>query len=127
MKRIFYALVAGTMLVAGCSKSNKQAAVEAASKAPEALAVRTAAAEGRTIDRAVAVTGSLAPDETVTVSSEVPGRVSRILVDFGQPVRKGQVVIELDRQELEFALQRSRSALSQAMARLGLDPNAQTA
>jgi RND family efflux transporter MFP subunit len=127
MNRSVVAFLAGTMLIAGCSKSSKQTAVEAASKAPEPLAVRTAAAEGRTIDRAVAVTGSLAPDETVTVSSEVPGRVSRILVDFGQPVRKGQVVVELDRQELEFALQRSRSALSQAMARLGLDPNAQTA
>ena len=34
--------------------------------------------------RAIAVTGSLLPDETVTVSTEVPGRIAAIRADFGQ-------------------------------------------
>ena len=116
------AIVALFVLTAACSRDGKP--VEAtAVKAPEPIAVRTAAAESRVVDRSVAVTGSLHPDETVTVSSEVDGRVARVLADFGQTVRQGQVVVELDKQELTLQLQRARSALAQAQARLGINPS----
>ncbi|HET8549566.1 MAG TPA: efflux RND transporter periplasmic adaptor subunit [Bryobacteraceae bacterium] len=116
-------IIALLMLTAACSRDRK--AVEAAApKAPEPIAVRTAPAEARVIDRTIAVTGSLNPDETVTVSSEVDGRVSRVLVDFGQQVRQGRVVVELDKQELALQLQRAQSALAQAQARLGMDASA---
>jgi RND family efflux transporter MFP subunit len=67
------------------------------------------------------VTGSLNPDETVSVSAEVPGRVLAIYADFGQNVRKGQVLAELDKQELNLGVERSKASLAQALARLGLD------
>ena len=119
--RFFIVVIAGAIL-AGCSTDEKKA--EAAStKQPEPIEVRTAAVETRKVDKTISVTGSLHPDETVSVSSEVPGRVSSILVDFGQNVRKGQVIAELDKQELNLALDRSRAALAQALARLGLDPS----
>jgi RND family efflux transporter MFP subunit len=112
-------LLAGVML-AGCSREQKTA--EAAStKQPEPLEIRTASVETRKIDKSISVTGALHPDETVSVSAEVPGRVSNIFVDFGQNVRKGQIIAELDKQELNFALDRSKAALAQILARLGLD------
>jgi RND family efflux transporter MFP subunit len=83
--------------------------------------VRTGVAESRTVERALSVTGSLLPDETVVVTAEVPGRLSKLYVDFGQPVRKGQVIAELDKEELSLQLERARGALAQALARLGLD------
>jgi RND family efflux transporter MFP subunit len=43
-------------------------------------------------------------------------------VDFGHQVRKGRIIAELDKQELTLQLERSRAALAQALARLGLDP-----
>jgi RND family efflux transporter MFP subunit len=117
--RFFTVVIAGAIL-AGCSTDEKKA--EAAStKQPAPIEVRTAAVETRKVDKTISVTGSLHPDETVSVSAEVPGRVSSILVDFGQNVRKGQVIAELDKQELNLALDRSRAALAQALARLGLD------
>jgi RND family efflux transporter MFP subunit len=107
-------------MLAGCSREQKTA--EAAStKQPEPLEIRTAAVETRKIDKAISVTGALHPDETVSISAEVPGRVSNILVDFGQNVRKGQIIAELDKQELNLALDRSKAALAQILARLGLD------
>jgi multidrug efflux pump subunit AcrA (membrane-fusion protein) len=119
--RILLVIAAG-LVAAGCS--SKQEHAEAASKAaPEPIEIRTAAAEMRKLDKAIAVTGSLHPDESVSVGAEVPGRVSNIFVDFGQNVRKGQVIAELDKQELQLALDRSKAALAQALARLGLDPN----
>ena len=72
-------------------------------------------------------TGSLLADETVTVSSEVAGRVTRILVDFGQSVKRGAVVAQLDTVELSLQVERSKSALAQALARLGLEPKQEEA
>lgn len=70
----------------------------------------------------VDVTGSLMPDESVNLSAEVPGTLARVLVDFGQAVKKGQVVAELDTRELRMAVERSRALLRQAYARIGLTP-----
>ena len=113
-------IVAAAVVAAGCAKQERKA--EAASKAPEALAIKTAVAEQRQLDRIVSVTGSLLPDETVTMSFEVQGRVAAIYTDFGQQVRKGQVLAELDKQELSFQLERTKASVAQALARLGLDP-----
>ena len=122
MKRAVYTLLPAVLLLSACSKKDKPAVEAASTKSADPVTVRTALAESRTIDRTASVTGSLNPDETVTVSSEVAGRVSRILVDFGQPVRQGQVLVELDKQELQFQLDRAKANLAQAQARLGLEP-----
>lgn len=116
---------AGTMalaiLAAGCGKPDP-AGSAAAANPPEPIVVRVARAESRTLGRSVAVTGSLVPDETVSVSAEVGGRVEAIHYDFGQSVRKGAVIAELDKRELSLQVERSRAALGQALARIGLDP-----
>jgi RND family efflux transporter MFP subunit len=98
--------------------------VEAAAKAKAAdpVAIRTATAEGRKLGRSVSVTGSLQPDETVSVSSEVAGRLAEVRCDFGQSVRKGEIVAELDKREFNIQYERSRASLAQALARIGLDP-----
>lgn len=85
------------------------------------IAVRVAAVETRNVSRSVDVTGSLAPDDTVNIVSEVPGRIASIKVDFGQTVRKGDVIAEIDRQEYQLQLDRARAALAQALARVGLN------
>jgi RND family efflux transporter MFP subunit len=107
----------------GCAKQQAQTAQEA----PAVVVVEAARAQERTIARSIFVTGSLIADESVTVTSEVAGRVAKVHVDFGQNVRKGQLLIELDTRELELRLARTRGALSQALARLGLPPDASAA
>jgi RND family efflux transporter MFP subunit len=114
------------LILAGCSRAQEKDQA-ASTKAPEPLAVQTMTAQTRKIDKTISVTGALHPDETVSVSSEVPGRVTAVHVDFGQSVRKGQVVAELDKQELSLALERSRAALAQALARLGLNADQEDA
>ena len=123
MKSISAVLLAFALL-AGCSK--KQETVKAA-KAPDPITVRTGVAESRTVERALSVTGSLLPDETVVVTAEVPGRLAKINYDFGQPVKQGQIIAELDKQELSLQLERARGTLAQALARLGLDPKQEDA
>ena len=118
-------LVLTAFLFVGCG--SKEAAAQAAAKAaaarpPEPISVKTAMSEARTVERSIMVTGSLQPDETTTVSSEVPGRITMLSADFGQSVRKGQIVAELDTQELALQVERSRATLAQALARIGMDP-----
>ncbi|MDZ4801771.1 MAG: efflux RND transporter periplasmic adaptor subunit [Bryobacteraceae bacterium] len=122
MNKVAPPLLAAVLFLSGCAKQEKKAEA-ATTKAPEPISIQTAAAQSRQLDRTLSVTGSLNPDETVSVSAEVPGRVISIPVDFGQFIRKGQVIAELDKQELTFALDRSKAALAQTLARLGLDPN----
>ena len=55
-------------------------------------------------------------------SVEVAGRVSAIHTDFGQVVHKGDMLAELDKQEYQLQVDRTRAALNQALARLGLTP-----
>ncbi len=122
----FLTLILSAFLLAACG--SKEAAAQAAAKAaaarpPEPISVRTALSEARTVERSIMVTGSLQPDETTTVTSEVPGRITSLVADFGQAVRKGQVVAELDTQELALQLERSRATLAQALARIGMDPS----
>jgi RND family efflux transporter MFP subunit len=116
------AIALGLAAVAAVGCGSKQEVAKA--KAPDAVEIRTVAAEARTVERAIMVTGSLQPDETVTVTSEVAGRVKVVNYDFGQAVRRGQVVAELDTTELKLQMDRTRATLSQALAHVGLEADA---
>jgi HlyD family secretion protein len=54
----------------------------------------------------------------VNVGSKVTGRVAKLLVDEGTDVRSGQLVAELEGEELEAQLRQARAALQSAEARL---------
>jgi RND family efflux transporter MFP subunit len=110
------------LLIAGCSRGPRQSEVQAASRKPQPLTVAVASAQTRQLERTISVTGSLIADESVTISPEISGRVVSIHADFGQSVRKGDVIAELDGAEYQIQLERARAALNQALARLGLRP-----
>jgi RND family efflux transporter MFP subunit len=106
-------LLAGTTL-AGCSKGR---ASESDSRPVRAKVVPV---EVRQVPQVVESVGSLFPFEEVTVSSEVEGRVARVLTDVGDRVRLGQPLVEVAPLELELALRQEQAALQQARANLGL-------
>ena len=121
MNKTSTSLLLFALILAGCGK--KDAPVQAARKREPLLVVKTAAVESRPVNRVVQLTGSLVPDDTINVVFEVPGHIDSISADFGQAVRKGQVLAQLDRTELNLQLDRAKSAVNQALARMGLDPN----
>ena len=57
---------------------------------------RTAQVEQGDIRVAISATGSLGALSTVDVGSEVSGKLAEVLVDFNDPVRKGQVIARID-------------------------------
>ncbi len=65
------------------------------------------------------VVGTLAAEDQVTISSQADGAVSRVLVDLGDRVKAGDVLLELDREKLEYNLQNQKASLARALAKYG--------
>jgi HlyD family secretion protein len=77
------------------------------------------------ITRVVSATGTIQAVNTVTVGSQVSGTIRRILVDYNSPVKKGQLLAEIDpalfldqTRQAEAELAQSRAALAEAEAGL---------
>ncbi len=108
------------LFLSGCSKKDSQNSVKAAAAEPAPIEVAVAPAEMRLVERTISLTGSLNADEKVDLGAEVAGKILRVHVDFGQTVRKGQLIAELDTRELNLQLDRARASLAQGLARIGL-------
>jgi membrane fusion protein (multidrug efflux system) len=70
----------------------------------------------RKIQRTAQGQGALFAKESVLLSNKLPGYVSKVLVDFGDRVRAGQTLAEIEREELELLVDAADSALKQANA-----------
>jgi RND family efflux transporter MFP subunit len=86
------------------------------------VSVRLFTVEVQVVKRRVQAVGSLHPIDESTISSEVEARVDRVLVDVGDPVRQGQVLVELSPTELQYEVDRQRAAVAEVRARLGIGP-----
>ncbi|MEP6643688.1 MAG: efflux RND transporter periplasmic adaptor subunit [Acidobacteriaceae bacterium] len=68
--------------------------------------------------KSVVATGKVEPITKVEVKSKASGIVKKLLVDAGDRVRKGQLLAQLDKQEIEAQVAQSRAALQAAEANL---------
>lgn len=105
---------------AGCSRTPSSSVRGDASNP---IAIRAFPATEEVVQRRVQAVGSLYPLDESTVSAEVEGRVSKVLVDVGDTVQEGQVLVTIDDTELRYELDRQRAAVRQVRAQLGLGPN----
>jgi multidrug efflux pump subunit AcrA (membrane-fusion protein) len=74
--------------------------------------------EDMVISVSATATGTVESEAEVSLRAEVPGRILRLLVDEGDRVARGQVVAELDPQEVDAHLALARAELATARARL---------
>jgi HlyD family secretion protein len=63
-------------------------------------------------------TGSLLPGAEVTLSFQVSGQVSDVLVQAGERVQQGQMLAQVDTPDLELQVRSSEAALASAQAQL---------
>jgi HlyD family secretion protein len=77
---------------------------------------KLAAIERGSIARSVVATGKIEPRSTVEVKSKASGIVKKLYVDYGDVVRQGQVMAELDKEELEARVRELRANLQAAQA-----------
>lgn len=79
--------------------------------------VARAPGEGRIADKVAAI-GDGQALRAVAVSPETPGRVTQVLVQSGQRVQGGEVILRLDSEAETIALERARLVLDDARAAL---------
>ena len=112
--------VCAALLSAACSRSE----MAQAHGRDDARPIKVEPVREESIHRAVEVVGTLTAVDEVTVSAEAEGRVSRLLADLGDRVKAGQVLIELDREKSEYALDQQKAALARTLAQYGAsDPD----
>jgi HlyD family secretion protein len=126
MKKIAVLLLIATSLSAcNASTAEDKSPASAAPAASPAIAVETAPIETRELQRIVEAIGTLDPNEEATISNQVEGLVTKVLVDLGDVVKAGQLLATLDTSELDLAVRQHTAALQQEMARIGItDSNA---
>ncbi|MEI2416434.1 efflux RND transporter periplasmic adaptor subunit [Orrella sp. JC864] len=91
-------------------------AAEPAAPRQQAVAVRTVAVEQVPFDRGLSAVGSLRSDEGVTLRPEVAGRISRLPFKEGQPVKRGDLLVQLDDEIARAELDQARANLALAQS-----------
>ncbi len=81
-----------------------------------ASAYLTAPATRGSLSSVVTTTGTIQPQKTATIGSEVSGKVKKIYVDFNSKVKAGQLLAEIDPEP--FVLKIDESMLSKKAAQL---------
>ncbi len=116
---VLWVAVGASVVACSCGNARKVTAAGASSE-DKALSVSVATVESREVRRTVEAVGSLFAYDEVTVSPEVDGRAEKVLVDVGDHVTKGQVLVQILPLEYELAVAQQQAQLNQARAKLGL-------
>lgn len=100
------ALLIGTaILLTGC-------------KGAPSVKYTTVKVERQEIKSSVTATGTIEPVTLVEVGTQVSGIISHIYVDYNSTVKKGQVIAELDRENLNSQLETAQAQLESAKSDL---------
>ena len=78
---------------------------------PKPAGERIAIVRRGTIEASVDALGRVQPKRQLTLSTRAGGKVKRILVERGQKVREGELLLELDAQEYEAAIEQAERNL----------------
>jgi HlyD family secretion protein len=70
------------------------------------------------IQSLVVTTGTLNPIELVEVGSQVSGKIVKLNVDYNSPVKKGDIVAELDLENLQMKIQQNEASYNSKIAAL---------
>jgi len=77
---------------------------------------KIASVEKGNIARSVVATGKIEPRATVEVKSKASGIVKQIFINYGDTVTRGQVMAELDKEELQARMREAKANLQAAQA-----------
>lgn len=107
------ALAALALSASGCEKKEGGADM---SKMMAGMSVNVVAVEARkqSIEDKISLVGTMVANESVEIKSEIDGVVEEIKFEEGQSVKKGQLLMVIDKTKLEAALAQSEANLKLA-------------
>ena len=111
-------VVVAAAISTACNRSKGTPNKNVAAATPTVVEVSTTAAILRQLPRFFEATGSLAPNEKSDVMPSTTGKIVALGVDMGSYVRRGQMVVRLDPNDLRLRLEQAQAQLGQATATL---------
>ncbi len=100
------------IVIAGCGRGTA-----ATQKGPRAVAVRAAAAVEKDVPIEVRAVGRIVSNQSVAIRAQVSGQIVRVHFTEGQSVRKGDLLVEIDRRPYLAAFAEAKARLAQDRAR----------
>jgi len=92
------------------------AAIQARRGRDGGIEVRTEAIARRDLVEVVTASGNIRARRTVDISSEVSAKVAELVVDEGEDVVRGQLLLRLEPDQYQAAVSRNEASLAQAQA-----------
>ena len=86
-------------------------------------AYQTAPVVRQDLSQTITASGTVNPQNTVNVGTQVSGTISQVYVDFNSHVRKGQILARLDSSQLQAQLSQAEAQLAEAQAQAGAASN----
>lgn len=112
LARILCLTAVAPILVSAC------AAIPSGGPPATPVAVRTATVTPGSITGAIVYSGNVTSRNRVSVLPKIAGQITVLNVDVGSPVKKGDVIAELDHAALDAQVDQARAALAAAQAKL---------
>ncbi len=81
----------------------------------------------QTLAQTVSASGTVNPQNTIAIGSQVSGIISQIYVDFNSKVKKGEVLAKLDPSTLQSQVDAANASIAQASAQVSTQANAAAA
>ncbi|MCH5222787.1 MAG: efflux RND transporter periplasmic adaptor subunit [Muribaculaceae bacterium] len=107
-------IVIGTALISSCGDKNQQQQQAGAAQQAPQLAVLTVSETDANLESAIPAT--LEGENDVEIRPQVTGFLTKVLVDNGQRVSKGQTLFTIDAVQLQAAVDQAEAAVAVAQA-----------
>ncbi len=78
----------------------------------------TAPLKSGTITKVIEASGTINPVQTATVGSQVSGKITAVYVDYNSPVKKGQLLAEIDTSLFQASVDQQKANIDNARAEL---------
>ncbi len=118
--RLLYLLPIATLVACKGAPPPSAAAAAPAAKAAVATVVSVAAVKEEKLPAVIELSGTLEADERSEVAASSAGLVTEVAVGVGSKVKKGDLLVRVDRRDAAMRLAQATAATAQASARLGL-------
>jgi HlyD family secretion protein len=82
----------------------------------EVILLETEKVQYGSVSNSVTAIGTLQPVDTVAVGSQISGTIKSVYVDFNSPVKKGQLLAQMDKSLMEAQVQQYSAMLQQAQS-----------
>ncbi|MGE5216750.1 MAG: efflux RND transporter periplasmic adaptor subunit [Chloroflexota bacterium] len=105
------------LLLWACSRGEKTS--DDTSEHPLVSGVEVAVVRPETVAQSLEAVGTVTPEKSTVLSSKAVGTIVAVMARAGDPVKKGQPLIEIDARDYRAELQSAQAALEEANSAVG--------